>query len=83
MEKEICDLRQNAVDKQFETVGKRLDNHSDRLDRIEIGQTRTDTIVENLCKQIESLVVAIKWLIGGIATTGFGFIIWYIQNLSQ
>lgn len=81
MEREICDLRHNALNDRVDVHDRRLNTHSDRLDKIEIGQTRTDTIVENLCKQIESLVVAIKWLIGGIATTGFGFIIWYIQNL--
>jgi hypothetical protein len=48
---------------------------------LEIGQTKTDTIVQNLCKEIEALVTAIKWLVAGIAATGGGFIIWYIQTL--
>lgn len=81
LEKDICALKHEAIDKHLEMNDKRLDVHGDRLDKLEIGQTRTDTIVENLCKQIESLVVAIKWLIGGIATTGVAFIIWYVQGL--
>ena len=81
MEKDVCDLKHEAVDKHLELHDKMLDHHGDRLDKLEIGQTRTDTIVENLCKQIESLVVAIKWLISGIAATGMGFIVWYIQSI--
>ena len=81
MEQEICRIKHDAIDKHFETNDKRLDNHGERIDKLEIGQTKTDTIVQNLCKEIEALVTAIKWLVAGIAATGGGFIIWYIQTL--
>jgi hypothetical protein len=81
MEQEICKIKHEAIDKHFETTDRRLDNHGNRIDKLEIGQTKTDTIVQNLCKEIEALVTAIKWLVAGIAATGGGFIIWYIQTL--
>lgn len=81
MEQELCRLKHESIDKHLETNDKRLDNHGDRIDKLEIGQTRTDTIVKNLCKEIESLVTAIKWLIGGMVATGVSFIVWYVQNV--
>lgn len=80
MEQEVCRLKHESIDKHLENNDKRLDNHGDRIDKLEIGQTRTDTIVHNLCKEIESLVTAIKWLIAGMVTTGVSFIIWYVQS---
>lgn len=80
MEK-LCAEKHKNIEAKFEVNDKRLDNHGDRLDKLEGGQVRTETIVNNLCKQLENLTTAIWWFLGIILTTGVGFIIWYIQSL--
>lgn len=81
MEKDVCELKHETIDRHFELTDKRLDTHGNRLDKLEIGQVRTDTIVENLCKQIQSLVNYIKALIVSTIGALFAFFIWYVQSL--
>lgn len=63
--------------KQFEG---RLNNHSQRIDRMEAKQAETNVKIDNLCKSIDGLTSVIKWLIGISASTLVGFFIWVIQN---
>lgn len=77
----MCALKHETINKRLDVADKRLDAHSDRLDKIENAQIRTDTIVENLCKQIQSLVNSIKALIVSTIGVLFSFFIWYVQSL--
>lgn len=85
MEQEVCDLKHVSIDKHSELVDKRLDNHSKRLDKLEIGQTATNTRMDNVCDKLDKLVDAIydvlKSTVGFVIVTGVLFIIWYIQGL--
>ena len=83
MEQEICVLKHKEIDKHFELVDEKLKEHGGRLDKNDIGQATTDTVVKNLCEQIKDLVNVIKWLIGGMVASGLGFIVWYVQNLPR
>lgn len=74
-------MNEEYVTKQLETHEKRLNNHGDRLDKLEQYQSRSEVQISNLCEQIKSLISTIKWSMGLLVTTLVGFIIWYIQSL--
>ncbi|WP_313133727.1 hemolysin XhlA family protein [Anaerocolumna sp.] len=74
-------MNEEYVTKQLETHEKRLNNHGDRLDKLEQYQSRSEVQISNLCEQIKSLISTIKWSMGLLITTLVGFIIWYIQSL--
>ncbi len=69
------------VTKQLDTHERRLNNHGDRIDKLEQYQSRSEVQINNLCEQIKSLVSTIKWSMGVLITTLIGFLIWYIQSL--
>lgn len=74
-------MNEEYVAKQLETHEKRLNNHGDRLDKLEQYQSRSEVQITNLCDQIKSLISTIKWSMGLLITTLVGFIVWYIQSL--
>lgn len=74
-------MNEEYVAKQLETHEKRLNNHGDRIDKLEQYQSKSEVQISNLCEQIKSLVSTIKWSMGLLVTTLVGFIIWYIQSL--
>ena len=69
------------VIKQLDTHERRLNNHGDRIDKLEQYQSRSEVQISNLCEQIKNLVSAIKWSMGLLIATLVGFLIWYIQSL--
>lgn len=81
MDVEVCNVKHKRIDERLEVQDRRINNHSERLDRLEQYQSKSEEQIKNLCKQIESLVSTIKWSMGLLITTLIGFIIWYIQNL--
>ena len=52
---EICRIKHEAIDKHFETNDRRLDNHGERIDKLEIEQTKTDTIVKKFMQRDRSI----------------------------
>ena len=79
----ICKEKYEMVEKDNAIRDKRLDSHSDRLDRLEHTQVKTETIVQNLCNQLKGLITALWWFVGVTITTGLGFIIWYVQSIPR
>lgn len=78
----LCQERHKRIDEKFATHEKRINNHSERIDKLEQHQSRTEAKIEYLCEQIKSLVATMKWFIGLLIATLVGFFIWYIQNLN-
>ena len=58
----------------------RLNQCINKIEKMESNQAETNVRIDNLCKSIESLTGAIKWIIGLSLTTFLGFFIWFIQN---
>lgn len=80
---DVCTEKHKRVDERLDGHDNRLDNHSERLKNLETTQARTEVIVQNVCKQISTLVKALWWFTGIGLTTLLGFFIWYIQNLRR
>lgn len=70
-----------SIKEQIKRNETRLNNHSERIKQLEYYRTRTEVQVENLIKEIASLVSTMRWTMGLLVTTLVAFFIWYIQSL--
>ena len=59
---------------------KRINNHDERLDRLEQNDVKRDIQIDNLCKSIEGLINTLKWGLGFICSGVIGFFFYAIQN---
>lgn len=64
----------------LEVHDKRLNDHANRLDKLEQGQAEFRIQIQNLCKSIESLTGVLKWALGLFAGSLVGFFFYAIQN---
>ena len=71
----LCDERHNRINEKLELHGRRLNNHSERLDRIELASGRLEERLNSLIVQLENLNKTMKWcmglLLGGIVSFFF------------
>ncbi len=80
---DICKEKHKRIDERLDVHDTRLNNHSERIDKLEQYQSRTETQIANLCEQIKSLVTTIRWFMGLIVGSGIGFFIWYVQQIGR
>ncbi|WP_434304163.1 hemolysin XhlA family protein [Clostridium botulinum] len=73
-------MNEELISHQIEIHEKRLNNHSERIDKIEQNQSRTDTKIENLCDQLKQLVSVLKWYIGLTVGALVSFFFYAIQH---
>ncbi|QCX32441.1 hypothetical protein FDN13_01300 [Caloramator sp. E03] len=60
----LCNEKHKQLESRIDTHEFRLNNHSERLDKIEQRGAAVDAKIESLCDQIKSLVAIMKWYIG-------------------
>lgn len=73
-------MNEELVKYQLEKQENRINNHSERLDKIEQSQAEFKVQIKSLCDNIASLTSAIKWLIGLGASALIGFFFYVIQS---
>ncbi|APQ76566.1 hemolysin XhlA family protein [Clostridium botulinum] len=73
-------MNEELISHQIEIHEKRLNNHSERIDKIEQNQSRTDAKIENLCDQLKQLVSIMKWYIGVSVGALVSFFFYAIQH---
>lgn len=73
-------MNEELINHQIEIHEKRLNNHSERIDKIEQSQSRTDAKIENLCDQLKQLVSVLKWYIGLSVGALVSFFFYAIQH---
>lgn len=59
---------------------KRINNHSDRIDKLEQQQCELKVQIQNLVKSIDGLTTSIKWALGLFAGSFVGFFFYAVQN---
>jgi archaellum component FlaC len=79
-EPELCQERHKRVDERLETHERRLNSHSEELDRLSISDTKNSTQIDNLCDKIDGLVTIIKWFIGLMVGSYVGFFFYAVQK---
>ena len=73
-------MNEELIKKELETHERRINNHSERIDKLEQSNVELKVHIQNLCKNLESLTGAIKWLIGLCVSALIGFFFYAIQN---
>lgn len=69
--------------REDERKERRLNIHSERLDKLEQFKSSTETEIKNLIEQIKNLVATMKWFMGFSITVLVGFFIWYVQQIGR
>ncbi len=77
----MCEQIHKALDHHLEKQDKRIDRHSERIDKLEQFQAGVTVEIRELCVQIKNLVAAVKWGTSITILTLLGFFVWYIQRL--
>lgn len=49
-------MNEELLEDKLKTHDRRLNNHADRLDKLERNDSRQEVQIENLCKSIEGLI---------------------------
>ena len=80
MEKSICDERHRQIDYRLDVHEKRLNNHSERLDRIELASSKLEERLNNLIQQLENLNKTMKWFITVIVGAFISFFFYAVQQ---
>lgn len=79
----ICKATHARIDERLAVHDSRINNHGDRLDKLEQYQSKSEVQIDNLCLQIKALVITIRWAMGLIGSSLVAFVIWYIQSLPR
>ena len=76
MNNEVMEMKINEHDRKILELDKRMDENERKNAEFRIQ-------VENLCKDIQSLTVTMRWFIGLLLGSMVGFFIWYVQNIGR
>lgn len=73
-------MNEELLEDKLKTHDRRLNNHADRLDKLERNDSRQEVQIENLCKSIEGLIHTLKWGFGFVLTAIGTFLVYAIQT---
>lgn len=80
MDDKQCETYRKIVDDKISVHDKRLDNHSERLDKLENYKYMIDERINHLIEKIDDLMGSMKWLTRGIGTAIIGIAVYIIQQ---
>lgn len=77
---EVCNEKHKRLDEKLEVNERRLNNHGERLDRIELTSGRLEERLNNLIRQLEQLNKTMKWFIALMVGSFITFFFYAIQQ---
>lgn len=80
MEERLCEARHQRLDEKINLAETRLNNHSERLDKIEYMNGRLEERLDGLIKQLSSLNTTLKWFIGLMVGSFVAFFFYAVQS---
>ncbi len=80
METKIWEEKHRQIDYRLDVHEKRLNSHSERLDRIELASERLEERLNSLIVQLENLNKTMKWFITVIVGAFISFFFYAIQQ---
>ena len=80
MDDKQCEIHRERVNERLNVQDKRLDNHSERLDKLENYKYMIDERINHLIEKIDDLMGTMKWLTRGVGTAIIGLIVYIIQQ---
>ena len=79
-DEKLCDMRHDRSNERIDINEKRINNHSERLDRIEQVNSKLEERLNNLVNQLEQLNSTMKWFIGVLGGSFVAFFFYAIQQ---
>ncbi|WP_238860852.1 hemolysin XhlA family protein [Clostridium sp. YIM B02569] len=73
-------MNEELIRDKIKTYDKKLDNHDDRLDKLEQDGRELKTELKNLCENLKSLTGMIRWFITAIGGALISFFFYAIQT---
>lgn len=73
-------MNDELIRDKLETQGNRLNNHADRLDKLEQDGRELKTEIKHLCENLKSLTSVMKWFLTTIGASLIGFFFYMIQT---
>lgn len=73
-------MNEEVKEHMIDVHERRINNHSERIDKLEQNDVKRDIQIENLCKSIEGLTTSIKWALGLFIGSFVGFFFYAVQN---
>lgn len=72
-------MNEELVKHELETHEKRLNNHGERLDKLEQEGVELKTELKNLCENLETLTSTMKWFLTAMGGALISFFFYVIQ----
>lgn len=57
-------MNNEVIELKINEHSKKLEEHDKRLDRVEVNQAEFKTEIKNLCDNLKSLTITMKWFMG-------------------
>lgn len=73
-------MHEEVIEDKLLTHDKRLNNHAERLDKLEQNDAKKEVQISNLIKSIDTLVTVLKCFITMFGGAILGFFFYAIQN---
>jgi len=73
-------MNEELIRDKIETHDKRLNNHGDRLDKLEQDGRELKTELKNLCENLKNLTSMMKWFITAIGGALISFFFYAVQT---
>ena len=80
MEEKQCEIQRGHLKERIDRNETRLNNHSDRIDKLEQYRSSVEKQLENLVEQVANLVSIMKWFMGLFIGAFISFFFYAVQN---
>lgn len=80
MEDKLCEIRHQRLDEKIAVHERRINNHSERLDKIELVNGKLEERLDGLIKQLAQLNTTMKWFITAIVGAFISFFFYAVQQ---
>lgn len=73
-------MNEELIGHQVEVHEKRINNHSERIDKLEQEGVALKAEIKNLCENLKQLTSVMKWFIGLLIGSFVGFFFYAVQQ---
>ena len=80
MEDKLCEIKHNRLDEKIDVHERRINSHSQRLDRIELSTGRLEERLTGLIEQLGNLNTTLKWFVGLMVGSFVAFFFYAVQS---
>ena len=80
MEERHCEMQREHLLEKIDRNETRLNNHSERLDKLEQYRSSIEQQLKSLVEQVANLVSIMKWFIGLFLGAFVSFFFYAVQN---